>query len=172
MGRGWAGAAGLALALCGQICGCRAGGPRAGVVVSLTVPLLKFVQASGGLGGGKSPVVDFPLLEVFDGGGQLVYASHDAAASVALVKALPGALSRLQGLKDQPSLAEVIGSVPELSEEQKGALLRSHEPTVIAYSLEDCEACSVQEAGLGGETMQNLARQGMNSLEIRVARPH
>jgi hypothetical protein len=151
--------------------GCRMASHRDGVALSLTVPLLPFLQARPGESGMKNAIVDFPTLEVFDGAGQLVYLSHDADKNIALVKLLPGALDRLTELPNQPILLQVIGSLPGLTEGDKVSLLHSRQPTVIAFSLEDCHACSAQEEALGPETLKNLTVHGLNSLMIRVSRP-
>ena len=120
----------------------------------------------------KNAIVDFPALEVFDRAGQLVYLSHDAGKNAVLLKSLPGALDRLAALPNQPALAHVIGNLPGLAEENKGALLDSRRPTVVAFTLEDCHACSLQEEALGPETVKNLTAHGLNALVIRVMRPH
>jgi hypothetical protein len=153
------------------VSGCRKAGSRDGVALSYTVPVVTFLHAGSGENGMKNAIADFPTLEVFDRTGQLVYRSHDAGQSVALVKSLPGALNSLTQLPNQPDLPQVVGSLAGLAEADKGLLLNSRQPTVISYSLEGCEACSVQEEALGPETVRNLSAHGLNSLMIRVSRP-
>ena len=162
---------GLLLLLVWPASGCRNTGARDGIALSFTVPVLTFLHAESGDNGMKNGLADFPTLEVFDRTGQLVYRSHDAGQSVALVKSLPGSLNSLTQLPNQPKLPQVLGSLPGLAEADKGVLLNSSQPTVISYSLEGCEACSVQEEALGPETVKNLAAHGLNSLMIRVSRP-
>jgi len=163
--------AGLLLLLAWPASGCRTAGHREGVALSLTVPLLSFLHARPGESGTKNAMVDFPTLEVFDRAGQLVYLSHDAGKNIELVKSLPGALDRLTELPNRPTLLQVVGDLPGMTEEDKDTLLHSRQPTLIAFSLEDCHACSVQEEALGPETVKNLTAYGLNSLIIRVSRP-
>ena len=162
----------LLLLLAGLISACRPAGYSEGVALSVTIPLLSFVQPQPGGSGMKSALVDFPALEVFNGTGQLVYLGHDAARNVALVKSLPGQMDSLKVLPNQPALSQVVGSLPGLAEGDKETLTNSRQPTVIAFSLEDCNGCSLQDEALKPETIKNLTAHGLNLLAIRVSRPH
>lgn len=161
----------LLLLLIWPITGCHNADRRNGVSLSLTVPLLTFIQATPAESGVSNAIVDFPTLEVFDSAGQLVYRSHEAVKNVELVKSLPGALAGLTVLPNQPKLRQVVANLPGLAEADQEALLQSLKPTVIAYSLEDCRACSSHEEALKPDTVSNLVAHGLNSLMIRVSRP-
>lgn len=161
----------LIACLSNSMSGCRSGRDRAGVTLSVSVGLLPFMQSQTP-GGGSGGMVDFPALEVFNGAGEMVFLSHDAGANAALLKSLPASLARYTAMANRPALSHVISSLPGLEEHDKQTLLQNHLPTVVAISLEGCEACELQETTLTPDLKKSLALQGMNSLVIEVSRPH
>jgi hypothetical protein len=142
-----------------------------GVALSLNVPVQTFLEAKAAKGSLKNAIVDFPTIELYDRAGLLIYRSSNAVDNAALVRSLPGALKNLTQIPNQPQLSRVLDTLPGLVNADKLALLNSRRPTLIDYSLEECDACRVQEEALGPETVRSLESRGLNLLAIHVSRP-
>jgi hypothetical protein len=152
------------------VSGCHSGGHR-GVTVSLTIPVVPYLQSQFAGAGKAKPVADFPTLEVFDRTGQAVYQSHNAGRNAELLRSLPQAMNGLKTLPGRATLSEVVETFSGVAEKDRKALLDHSRPTVLSLSLEDCHACTLQEETLGPEMEKSLAADGFNLVVIRLSRP-
>ena len=146
--------------------GCNRSG---GILLSIQVRLLAFMQSQND----EVPnghIYDFPTLEAYDHSGRLMYLSHDATANAKLLQSLPESLNHLTAIANQSELDQTLKRLPGLSEHDKHSLLANHVPTVLDFTLEECEACTLQENALNLETAKNLTAHGLNVLLIRVLR--
>jgi CBS domain containing-hemolysin-like protein len=66
-------------------------------------------------------------------------------------------------------LSDVMKQMRELNT-QMSDVIRSNRPTVLAISLEDCHACSMQEEALDN-TQKQLVVRGVNFLIVKVRKP-
>jgi hypothetical protein len=140
-----------------------------GNFLSLEIPILKFVQAQG-TGELGARIYDFPTLLAYNDSGRLVYFSHNAGQNAALLQSLPQALDHLPAIPNSPELATSLQRLPSLSDQDRRRLLRSNYPVVLAFTLEGCDACAVQENALNPAGARMLARRGVNVVLIRVLR--
>lgn len=163
--------AGVLLLMTLLVSSCREAEHSKGVALSLNVPVQAFLEAKAVQGSLKNAIVDFPTLELYDRAGLLIYRSRNAVDSAALVKSLPGALNNLAQIPDQPQLSRVLDALPGLANADKLAVLNSRKSTLIDYSLEECDACRVQEEALGPDTVKSLESRGLNLIAIHVSRP-
>lgn len=162
--------AGVLLWVCTFGSGCHMGGHR-GASISLTVPVVSYLQSQSSLAGKGSPIANFPTLEIFDRTGQAVYQSHDAGKNAELLRSLPEAMEGLKTLPNHATLSQVIETFPGLAEKDRDALLDYRRPTLLSLSLEDCHACELQEQATGPETKGRLVENGFNLLDIQFSQP-
>jgi len=153
------------------IAGCKSGARDqgdSGLVRSASIPLKLYVHFSIGSNGATAPRLYFPLLQIYNGDGQLTYVSHDARANAEVLTKAPGSLSIFHVLPGSFSLTDVIEELPDFRT-QKVAFLKGHKVTAVAIDLENCSSCEVQEEALSGNQARML-REGINVLTIKVKR--
>jgi hypothetical protein len=139
------------------------------LVLSTQLTLKSYVHSAIGANDHKSMSVYFPLLEVYDPSGKLVYVGHNAQDNSRILSLLPENMSDLVPVPDTLPLQEVIKQFPDF-QINSAELLRTRMPTIITVFLEDCHACSVQEQALDN-TQQHLHDRGINLLVVKVAKP-
>ncbi len=147
--------------------GCRIS-PRHGLFLSTQVPALMFMQSQGGGSALGGHIYEFPALEAFSRSGSLVYKSHDSGRNVSLIRALPQSLDNLSVVSDHPDLSASLILLQTLRTSDRQALLDNHLPTVIAFSLAECKACTVQESVLTSEHARDIAEHGVNIVTVLV----
>jgi hypothetical protein len=113
--------------------------------------------------------VYFPLLQVYNSSGKLVYIGHNAEANAQFLQELPDDIAGLQPDPSAATLQKVMQQFPEFAL-KSDAVLQTGKPTVVTVFLEDCHACSVQEQALDN-SQQRLHDRGINLLIIHVAKP-
>lgn len=123
-------------------------------------------QSGGSVHGGH--VYDFPALEAFDKSGRLVYRSHDGNRNAAVLRSLPLSLSKVAEIPDQPDLTASLRMLARISEHDRQILVENRLPTVIAFMLDECNACTVQESALAPEKAKDIAARGINIVVVRV----
>jgi hypothetical protein len=137
--------------------------------LSSSVPLKSYVKFAVGMNGHKDTHLYFPLLQIYDSEGRLVYVGHVAKENALVLEQTPDNISSLQHVPEAAPLGDVIKELPEF-ESRRGELVNSNRATVLSVFLEDCHACSIQEQTLD-TTQKQLLRRGVNLLIIHVARP-
>jgi hypothetical protein len=154
-----------------SFCGCNTSHSTAnfkGFALSSNVPLKSYVHFAVGANGHKESRFYFPLLQIYDKGGRLVYVSHDTEANAKVLEKFPNNTDSLQPIPQTTLLQDVIKELPEF-ETKRDDLLRTKRTTVLSVFLEDCHACSVQEEALDN-TQNQLLAPGVNLLIVRVAK--
>ena len=142
--------------------GCR----REAVSLSVSLPVLSYMQSQpGGLSGGA--VIDFPLLEIFDHQGRLVYADHNGRRNAAVLASLPNGIGEAAGASE--TLARTLAVFP-LAKRDRARVLDNRRITVLSLSLEDCKACILQEEALNPERTKTLIAAGINVVAVRLIR--
>jgi hypothetical protein len=139
------------------------------LVLSSQLSLKSYVHSAIGANDHKSLSVYFPLLEIYDPYGKLVYVGHNAKDNSRILKLLPENMSEFVPLPNTLPLQEVMEQFPDF-QIKSAALLETRNPTIITVFLEDCHACSVQEEALDS-TQQQLHDRGVNLLIVKVAKP-
>lgn len=141
---------------------------RHGDVISDSISFRSYIQSPVGKTERKTGKFYFPLLQVYDEQGRLVYIDHDASANAELLNDLPKILGSSKPLDGALPLSDALASFPQFESRIKGNLSK-HRRTVIAIFLEDCHACSVQEEALK-ETQEPLLDKGVDILILRVTK--
>ena len=148
---------------------CKSQKSQEGLLLTSDSPLKTYVKSAVGANGNHGTRLFFPLLQIYNSDGKLVYVSHDAQANVSALQALPNNASDLQPIAGAEILGDVIKEYPSFASE-KDALVARHSPTVLSIFLDSCHACSIQENALDA-TQARLNQTGVNLLIMKVQRP-
>gem|GEM_PF-6058859 len=112
----------------------------------------------------------FPLLEIYNSSGALVFQGRDATANAKILQEFPGVLNNYQPKERAPRLENVIAQIPDFKAvEQKNG--RNTEWVLLSVDLEGCEGCEVQEDALRGIKRRLLEQESVEIFEIHVLRP-
>jgi len=162
----------FALALCLGTLSCsskRSVPTTAGLNLSVNIQLLEYVHLTLGKNGLKEARFSFPLLQVYDETGRLIFVSHDARANSDALKNFDHFVIGLHPIVESSPLAEVAKQLPDLRSKETSLLSTKH-MTVLTVFLESCHACSVQEEEVD-KTRGSLIAKGVNLVVIHVAKP-
>jgi len=152
--------------------GCRTArrtGIANGLVLTSNLELRSYVKFAVGANGNKDTRLHFPLLQIYDAAGRLVYVGHDARANATALEQMPGNIDTMHPISGSSLLPDVMRQLPEF-EVKREDLLRAKRTTALSVFLQDCHACSIQEEALD-KTQTKLHDRGVNLLIIKVARP-
>lgn len=150
--------------------GCHSGDPigNSGVTFSSSVAIKSYVKLVVGLNGSKESRFYFPILEIYDRAGNLIYASHDLKRNTEVLDGLPEAIAGLKPIAATASLAKIVDEIPDLEAHRK-EIVDTNRLTILSVDLEDCHACSVQERTLN-ETERKILRTGSNLITVKVTK--
>ncbi len=120
--------------------------PRTAGLLSAQMPLSSYLQNRlTGRPGNLS--LDFPVLELYDSSGVLVYRKVGDAPSESFLRSLPRGVSRSGPKIDSRKLSKVLDDVP-LWNANRTAILGQRRYTLISISLAGCSACTTQQSTL------------------------
>ena len=91
----------------------KSGGVGINQEVSTTLSISAYSQARIRASGGAEMQYSFPLLEIYNGSGALVFHGHDATANAKVLQDFPGALQNYQPQDQAPRLENVIAQIPD-----------------------------------------------------------
>lgn len=134
-----------------------------------SMPLPVYVRSAVGANGRIDTELYFPLLQIYDSAGRLVYVGHDANENAGILKRASEDAASMKAIPGTALLADITKQMADLGA-QRDELLKMHKSTILSVSLEGCHACSVQDEALDQAEKQLLA-QGINVLLLRVGRP-
>jgi hypothetical protein len=160
------GSVGLLLLL---LSGCKGDRSMEGRMVTSDLDFKSYVHSVIAANGSKDASFYFPLLQIFDEQGRLVYVGHDAKQNSAIMSQIPGNLVDLRPIPNGITLSSIMGEVPAFKPQQN-AFIGGKRGTVLSVFLEDCHACSVQEKALD-DNQKQLLKRGTNLLVLNVTKP-
>lgn len=140
----------------------------AGFVISSDMPLNAYVHLDIGRNGNPDTRFDFPVLQIYDESGELIYAGHNAEQNANALKGIPESTTYLARVAGAKALGDVIKQLPEF-EVRRDEVTHSRRLTAVSVFLENCHACSTQEESLD-KTQGRLHDSGVNLLVIHVSR--
>jgi len=140
-----------------------------GLLITSHVDLKSYVHSTVGANGHRETKIYFPLLQIYDALGNLVYVGHDSRQNSKALEGLADGTDKMTPVSGASSLTQAISDTPAFSSEGS-AIAHTNRPTIISVFLEDCHACSVQEEALD-KTQEHLQEQGINLLIVRVSKP-
>jgi hypothetical protein len=112
----------------------------------------------------------FPMLEIYNRAGSLIYQGHNAFANAKLLKEFPASVQGLQPRPDAPRLQPIVNEIPDLKAGWEAAGGKD-KWTVLSIGLEDCKGCSIQEGALDELEHSRPTQQLPVVLEISIAHP-
>lgn len=112
---------------------------------------------------------DFPVLEIYNDDGWLVYHGHEAIQNAAILNELPASARNLQPVRESPRLADILKAVPAFKAQER-RVLEQHGTVVLSVELEGCGACRIQDRAMD-EARQRLLQRSIAVLEIHVIQP-
>ena len=151
-----------------MIAGCHTSKARKVILVTSHVDLKSYVHSAVGANGHRETQVFFPLLQIYDALGNLVYVGHDSRQNSKALEGLADGTDKMAPVTGASSLTQVINETPAFSSEGT-TIAHTNRPTIISVFLEDCHACSIQEEALD-KTQEHLQDQGINLLIVRVSK--
>jgi hypothetical protein len=138
--------------------------------VATTLSISAYSQARMRASAGAELQYSFPMLEIYNGSGVLVYQSREAMANARILKQFPGVLQNQQPQEHAPRLANIIEQIPDFKAvEQKIGSKKKW--VLLSVDLQDCEGCGVQEDALRRIKRHLLEQESVDILEIHVLRP-
>ena len=112
----------------------------------------------------------FPLLEIYNSSGFLVYRGEDSATNSGILREFPAQAKNLKPQATSQSLRSILQEIPEFKPEMR-RILSSGKFVILSVDLQDCQACTLQENALDDQRKSLLRDYGATILELHVERP-
>jgi hypothetical protein len=154
----------MMLAVC--LGGCRSGG----TLISTNLSLSSYADARQRVSPGQPSMLYFPVLEIYNDSGVLVYRSHESMDNAKILKDFPNSVRNLSPQQDAPRLSRILEEIPDFKPREQ-EIVGKRQLVILSVALETCEACSVQESALEDLKHRLLKEQSVAILEINVAHP-
>jgi hypothetical protein len=154
----------MMLAIC--LDGCRSGG----TLISTNLSLSSYADARQRISPGQPSMLYFPVLEIYNDSGVLVYRSHESLDNAKILRGFPNSVRKLPPQQDAPRLSRILEEIPDFKP-RKPEIVGKRELVILSVALESCEACSAQENALEDLKRRLLKEQSVAILEISVAHP-
>jgi hypothetical protein len=123
------------------------------------------IQASGG----AELQYSFPMLEIYNDSGVLVYQSREALANVRVLREFPRSVQNLQPLKNASRLAKLLEQISDFK--AVSSEIRRKKWVILSIDLQDCEGCRLQESEIGALKWRLLQQPSISFVEIHVSIP-
>jgi len=137
--------------------------------ISAKLSVISYAQARTRFTAGMEKNLNFPVLEIFNGDGSLIYRNQDEIRNAGALEHVLASISTLPPLQHAPRLADILDTVPEFKPHEQ-EVLSHHKPVVLSVDMEGCGACRIQASWLE-EERDRLLRQSIDVLEIHVSAP-
>src|SRR5882672_257066 len=125
----------------GNLGGCKS--KSTAQLLSADLSITSYVQAHGHATVGKESDFYFPMLEIYNENGYLIYRSHEAMQNAAILRGMPASIRNLRPEQQSPRLAGILEAVPEFSA-HKQRVLNRHQLVVLSVEMEYCGECRIQ----------------------------
>jgi hypothetical protein len=112
----------------------------------------------------------FPMLEIYNDAGLLIYRSNESMANAQILKEFPNSVRNLRPQQDAPRLAKILEEIPDFKPREQ-EIVGGKKLVILSIALENCAGCTVQENALGDLKQRLLQEQSVAILEITVAHP-
>ena len=151
--------------------GCSAGKNRS-EMVSATLSVTSYAQVRQRADPTKqaSRSYYFPMLEIYNEAGMLIYRSHESIANSQILRDFPNSVRKLPPLDGAPPLAKILNEIPEFKTREH-EIVGGKKLVILSVALENCEGCSIQEQGLDELRERFFQQPLVTVLEIKVAHP-
>lgn len=138
--------------------------------ISTNLSISTYSLARERAGGDKSGGYYFPLLEIYNGAGLLLYSSHDSANNSIIIKRFPENLDALHPQEQAPRLKNVLAEIPAFRDKALDTTGRK-KWTIISTELDGCKGCTIQMQALQDSLPRLTHQQSVEIFEIHVSPP-
>ncbi|HWZ44723.1 MAG TPA: hypothetical protein VNW97_14705 [Candidatus Saccharimonadales bacterium] len=151
--------------------GCRPSKKDAGLIAT-SLSMSSYVQARQRTysSGPSSTSYYFPMLEIYNDTGVLVYRGNESMANAQILKKFPGSVQNLPPREDASRLTKILQEIPDFKVRER-EIVGQKKPVILSIALESCEGCAIQERALEDLRERLLQQSSVVILEINVARP-
>lgn len=137
-------------------------------MISTSLSISSYATAREHASASKDGTYFFPVLEIYNGSGVLIYRGHESAENTRTLKEFPGSIQNLRPQEQASHLLKLLEEFPVFKERERG--IQAKKWVIISTGLDGCEGCAVQEHTLR-EEKQRLLQQSVSILEIHVTPP-
>jgi hypothetical protein len=145
------------------------GGAGKGALMSANLSISSYAEARRRGNAKATSEFFFPMLEIYNGSGALVYRGHESIENARVLRELPSGIDSLLPQQDAPRLSDILEAVPDFKTKEQ-EILRRRSPVVLSIVLENCKACTVQEDELD-QAQQRLLEHSVDVLVVKIAHP-
>jgi len=158
-------AATLVLLVASTACGPE---PTRGELISTSLSIASYARSVVSHGAvGAATTFSFPVLEIYNGAGTLVYRGQESLENARILREMPSSMRGLPPQDNAPKLAGILDAIPEFKASRQKILGRGS-PVVLSIGLEGCHACAIQEDALD-DVRGRMLRSSIDVLEIEVS---
>lgn len=143
---------------------------KRGEFVSTNMDISSYAQARRRFSANHESTFSFPVLEIYNDSGSLVYRSQESTANAQILKDFPSRLQNLAPQEHASRLSNLVEAVPDFAA-NRHRILDGKKLVILSVSLDECEACSIQEQALDDGKQRILQQPSVAILEIHVAHP-
>jgi hypothetical protein len=157
-----------ALLLAFLVVGCTASN-RSDAPISTNLSISTYSLARERAGGARGSGYFFPLLEVYNDAGILIYSSHNSTNNGDMIRHFPQGLEGQEPQQKAPRLKNVLYEIPAFRE--SALALGRKKWTIISIELDGCEGCAIQGKVLQDAVPRLIHQQSVEIFEVHVS-PH
>lgn len=139
-------------------------------VISANLSISSYARARQQATSTKESSFDFPVLEIYNSSGILVYSGHESIANAQTLREFPASISNFKPQERAPHLLDILEAIPDFKRKER-QIMQGKKWIIISTELEGCEACAVQDDALLDAKSHLLGQQSVNLLEIHVSHP-
>lgn len=138
---------------------------RPGNTLTARMPMTSYAQSLLGRKSGTVSI-DFPLLELYDRSGLLLYHGTDESQNARFLRTVPRELSHLKPLGSSLPFKALLERVPSWRL-QEGEIISRHHYALVSIGIAHCQSCVAQESDI--KTIEpRLLRRGVDVLMLEI----
>jgi len=137
---------------------------------STNMDMSSYAQARQHSSGNQESTFSFPVLEIYNKSGTLVYRSGESASNAQVLKDFPNNFQGFEAQEHAARLAEIVEAIPDF-EVRKRKILDQRQLVILSVTLDGCKGCSIQEEALDDFKQRILQQLAIAILEIHVSHP-
>jgi hypothetical protein len=141
-----------------------------GELTSTSMDISSYARVRQRASANKESTFTFPVLEIYNDSGALVYSSHESLANAKVLKEFPVSVQSLPPQENAVRLRDVLDAIPDFKAKEQG-IMDGKKSVILSTELDDCEGCRIQEQALDDVRQRILQQPSVAILEIRVSHP-
>jgi hypothetical protein len=141
-----------------------------GQLIPTNMDISSYAHARQRASANKESTFSFPVLEIFNQSGILIYSSHESMANAKVLKEFPDSVHNLPPQENATRLRNILDSIPDFSAREH-EIIDGKKSVILSTDLEGCEGCKIQDQALDAVTQKILQQPSVAILEIHVSQP-